>query len=1263
MPTLAERIALRQAQPLPAPKDTLGAFKPVEREPSNLDSFFAAARLGNLTASAVTAARVGVEASRFKPQPDFKPGAYLLDTPDLGWLLESAYEDEDVSFAVAQMRSPEEVQLYAREHLAGMERAKTAFANPIFGTVGLLTGAVVDLPSLLPGVGLVKGVSTIVAGRAAARALASSRLALLGGVEAGLQAELDRSQDLSISHLDALKWFGLGGVLGGTLGAAFPKLGLVEARPRVGVAAPEVTIPPAPKLADEAGGEPEFRSAGAAGAPGVDPLEDLPAKVSSLGHKILNHIPGNEVLRSPIQRTFNWVTDFATNPGVQRHQAAISSLLRIDTATRGEAAGLTVRTQESVEERLMQLKHRYATLLQAQKEGFKALQTDLARDPFMSWRWRRSVTAAAGGEPGVSMPMPGLTKHEFFTLADEWALARGAGAYFTDFARRWFPSAGREATEKLQKHLDAGADRSDQWWLREGKRLLENGTITEDQLVKGVYRPRHFNVDNGKINREVLVSLIRDYYRAKPPQEFIDLQGFVGKALDSLTPTERQDIIDAWIAFNRNALDELAETRLQQAREALGIEKDKAILTALHAKRAELTRLIKQAERQQDNLNRTQTEAGREKWLKALEATEKKIIKARNTLERAQQAVQEVDGLKRELAGLAARAPGRKAREEARQALKAVTKAKNKADRTALAATPEVVSAKAARLEDLVQNTVSNILGEGRFEANPFGVFRAEDATAGTPAHLHPRVLDFTEFERALDPRLQLLTVRNSETLSNLWLRQVGVRDAFQQVFGTTDPTEGLLEHIKDMPLALQAEAKDDISHILNELTGARAAKEHPTMRAFSSAMNSLNVVTMLGNVGLTLVGDVAALHHATRTPALENVLKALLGFTGVTRSVIPALREAGQFELAALFESAPIVIERVSRARGLNELGDPILGQSVGTPGSAAWKFAKLAGGVKDIGVRAMMGAVLMNRWNAVMSEFLNVANTLALTKAMRGSWDEASPGLQEAWRTAGLDPDGLEDMRVLLNKHGTVPLSNGSEVPNIEAWPRAQKEKFNRVILDLGSQGIVQGGPGRGPKAFTNPIGRMIGQFLTFPFVIQSKFLRPAMQHPTSALTQQAILLAVVMGALSDAARQYVNGEGKKWEESWTTPAGVQQRMYNIFTRSVFSTAMVSNFTDWGLIAAGSSLNNLGQLAGVGDIVPEPSKLKQRNIVEALAGPSGATISRSFYTGVTALEALTGDENAQTRLPEQLDRVLPYKNLIWLNLVEQTLSDDRNE
>lgn len=1272
MTTTFDRARLRLSQPLPQAESAAPAFEPQEPDVTLADSVSAAFASGNLTLTAARAAKTRLSASQIPDRPDFRgtAGTFLRDQKDLNWLLKLSHEDSDVAHALSQMNSEEEVRFYAQAHLDGQDRLRKAFEHPIAGGLGLLAGAVIDLPSLIPGFGLVKGVATVVKGAGMARAVGASRLALMSGVESGVQAGLESETDLTMGKNDVLKWFGIGAAAGGVLGAAVPRAGMVThipakraPRPRAltsemaGEAAGD--LPGAVRLGDEA---PEGLSAATTPSVPRDPRQDLPARGSSILRRILKHVPFSQKFTSPMQRTLNTVAEFGHLPAVQSLYRVMSKLVRFDVASRAEDALATARVGRSVQEEMGLLMHGRATLMEGHKQRYTKLQEDLLGDPFMSYSVRASRAARAAGEPSLPALMPGVNDNEFLWLADEWARKRHAGVTFDAFSESFLKEASPATRTKLEKHLSGAADAENKYWNDLGDELEKHGIITPEQRIKEVYRAQHYNIDNIHAHMEEFKQLIRDLMRFNPPDDFIAAQGFEGKLLSELAPQERQDVLDEWLEARREYFQAAADKRFTAAEAALEDAKKEGVEIALAKSREKVANLEKLADKHQKLLNKADNEKARAHHLENLRKTEEKLYNEKQVLAAAERASLDSEGLKAELAAVAHRAHARATRVAARKAANKIERAEAKVDSAEEKTRGGSVEEDAMALEKVVESIVDNILGRGKLGPNPHAFLRMEDTGIGTPGHAHPRQLDYTPMEAAVDPRLNKFLIRNPEILRNVWHRQLGSRLAFKKVFGTDDPTSMFDEIIKGLPAKLQDETRDDLHFLIGEFTGMNIAKQDPTMRAISNNVTAFNVMAMLGNVGVTLLGDTAGVFHARRVPQLSGVVKAFLGVGGMgpTRGLLKDLRGMGQNELAALIEGAELAIEDTFRSKSVWQLGESGMGKSLIEPNTTLWKTAKLAGGVRDMGTRALAQLTLMHHWSARMMRFTNLMLQVDLLKYAKMDWDKIPMSLRRGWATVGLGEAEVGRIRKLLDEHGTIKTPGGVELPNVNAWPAKQRENYVRAIREMGQTGIVNATPGSMPKMFRSPLGKMVGQFLSFPYAIQQKLIRPAMQHPTSALSQQSLLLAVLFGAVSDAARQHVNNRGDEWEESWKTPDGVAQRMYEILARSALSVTMATNFTDVASLAGGSTINTFLESNGLAPIIPEPSKLKQRSVDQAVLGPWATSMNRMFYLGVTLGEAAAGSDSAQERLPEQLERSLPFGNLIWLNILETTLSEE---
>ena len=116
----------------------------------------------------------------------------------------------------------------------------------------------------------------------------------------------------------------------------------------------------------------------------------------------------------------------------------------------------------------------------------------------------------------------------------------------------------------------------------------------------------------------------------------------------------------------------------------------------------------------------------------------------------------------------------------------------------------------------------------------------------------------------------------------------------------------------------------------------------------------------------------------------------------------------------------------------------------------------------------------------------------------------------------------------------------------------------------------------------------------------------------------------------------------------------------MHEILSRGPFAVAYSANLADQLLILGGRAANNALEAVDLPGVVPQPSRLKERNILEALAGPSATTINRLGLLAVTLANAATGEQSDVDALPRQLQQALPFGSLIYVRALEAALGED---
>jgi hypothetical protein len=1095
-------------------------------------------------------------------------------------------------------------------------------------------------------VGFVKGARTMVAGAGAARATAASRLALFGMAETGAFTALERVNDPTIGTQDIAKWMGIGGAIGGLLGAAAPRAAFVQ---RVDLDQPSPAAARAAAEVAEEGVEavePAPASAGAAAAHiAATTAQDLPEGVGSVGRKVFR----SETFRSPLQRIQNWLVDNPGNEAVQNLALNVyTKFNRLASATKGEQAGLTKRVNLSVQEVSDQLENERGKIEIAQHTTYRALQRDLG-EGLMRVRLRMPIFK--GGWP-FPTPQAGVTRDELRKMGWQFSQAQNAGIDIQEYvARLGLDGLDDTSAKRLAKAIEESAEHDNAYFREWQKTLLEEGHLAPDEIEAGNYRPQQYNIDEILQDPDGFMDLLRENQGWNPPDEWLVQQGYIkqGQTLSDLPVDIQEEArLEAMIS-RREAMEGHADRAHAKAIETLEGAKGEAIhiVTARHEKK--IAAVVEKIKKQEARLA---TGKDTDRTLRALAKSEQELADLEDAYKVALRALDSEEGIRSQLARIASTAAPA-ARKEAQKAAAALKKANLKAAKTE--ATAGRGMAERADLDATAKTIMDKITGASAAGHNAYGFMPGEDLL-GVPGRLQVRNLDWTPSRIKNDPRLERFLLEDPSHAMAGYLRTVGSRVALKRVFGTDEPLEQLKANLEGLPLAIREEARKDIEFLLDQVTGRHLTKDIG-LRQFSRSIMGINVATMLGNAGWSRLGDVALLQFARRSGHVNNFVKNFV--TGPNRGIIRHLEDMGKNTLAALAHGADHIIDpSLRQARLLNFDGTQLV-KGAGTPGTAQWKIMKRAQTGANLSATMMMRLNLMNLWDGRIASAFRLAFMADAIDSFRKPWSSLSKELREGFLSMGIDEADAARMAKLADEH-SVTMPNGAKLPDIDNWPVADRNMFSRLIDQTAQEGRIAPTIGVQPRLVNSPIGAMFMQFTAFPYAAQQKFLRRGIQDPLSPVFLQSVMIATLFSAVADAGRHVTRGQGEEWAESWNTPEGVTQRMFNIYSRGPMSVAYSGSLMDQLLILGGRAGNETLENIGLGRPLPQPSRLRERNIFEGLGGPSVTTINRLGLLTATGAGAASGVQSDIDALPRQLQQTLPFASLWFVHAANAALGDE---
>lgn len=1231
--------------------DTLG---PQPEEPSVFDSFFSAASSANLTAEA---ARAYEGLTRFAPEQDFDPiSAIGRDEKLKKWILPLMDQDEAVSEAVLLTTSTQELNLLADQMVAKAERLQVAFDNGITpGIAGMFAGSILDLPSLIPGVALVKGLTTV--GRAAqsARAVGATRLGMFGAAEQAAFVGLESVTDPTVTGEEVILQTLAAGGIGAGLGAAFPALAGVRRFDPTPEAAEEA-LAKAPRTTD--GVAPE--SAGAAATP-AGAGTDLPAGPRG---------PKGPALSSPSQRV--WANAaIARDQLIEKGYTSMASafdvagrIVRFAGATQDEVAGRTVRTHDTAEDVFKEVQEETGSLARQTRHAWQDTLQQM-------YGTKMPIRMRDVKHFGVSYKLPkrAITESEFRYLADEVAYARFHGEDIGAILDE-IPDLTPPQRDVLEKALDAQAARDNDYYDVWRRRIIEDGLANESQLPRGPYRPQRYNIPNVQQHAQEFEDWLRIVMHEEPPASFLEAEGFVqpgGSYRDLLAsdPEAAEDARFAFIGKNARELERKAEESLKAAQAELKDGQEELEITRMQRKADRLSARIKKMA------------DGKEK-----RKAERALLRLDQDIKSRVEDWQHWTGRQMtatELQTMAKRAAQRQKSEayQKRKIKRAETKVTDAEGRLLAAArkADTETDISAIRMKILGKGQPGNVTGP---TPNRFG-FLDEDFDLPEAQRLMPRMFDLSRgYIRRMESTKKFLTHDSAQSASH-HVQQVGSRWALKKALNG-ESTPAVLERLsvqfdEDIKAAQKAgdtkaarqiekmrkETMEDLTTMIARFTGTEPGS-HGTGAFWSSQITRMNVVSMLGSALFTVFADIMTLEFASGR--VGGAFRTM--FRGMKNSgLMNSLKELEQDELAAWIRGIDALYQSDLRQLNLNTIADVDVERGLGVPGSPLWEASRVLDQGTEAGARLMMRANLMNHWNAFLGTASREALLVDSIKEF-GRWDKLSKAAKTRYARLGIGEEEAKEIAALFDKyHVKVPVRFGAPVklPDFDKWRDAGHERaaylFKKMVRVRGEESILNPRFGNMPHLMSSPTGRVIMQFMSFPYEAQGSFIRPAMQSPGDPGLYSAITIGLSMSILGDFLRHASRGDGDEWLERLEDPEGWAQILYTAVIRSPLAFGVMDRVAEGGLKMGGRPVNDMIEDMGGRRLIPQPGKFAEQDILGTVLGPTAGQAERIFGLGQVGLGAVT-DPDDRERLLTRGIRAAPFSSLFYIRAAEAYLTGE---
>jgi predicted nucleic acid-binding Zn-ribbon protein len=1262
MPTYFDMQKLRAAQPGPQRVFGQELLRP-KTDIATIESVYGGVVMTNFVAEGFEFANLNRPVSEERDF-NYNPGRFFRDNPQHQWFLEITRNDEDAFEAVLGTVNESQMLAMIENQKRVMEQYAAFEADPVAGWIGAIGGAIFDLPMLLaPGAGAMVGFAKAAKTMAAARRISAARLATLGAAE-NIAFEAARKQrDVTVGGREFALAGALGGVVGGAIGGVFPRAGGVVFDAQLAAAtrsrAGGTKRPFAREGAAEAPAEtPEPKSVGAAAVAREEDL-DLPFGGGSMGHAWL---PFAEALRTPKQRWLNAVTDNPDDPGVAGFFREFSKMVRVETVTRGEKAGVSIRPDENWEEITrsffgpewlggLYAKYQigYAKLAENLGDGFMARAS---REPIFRERFD-SITR---------YNKPGLTKGEFQKLMWRWAQHEGRGLDSENVFRHFLPKdilpneldEVRAAVRQAANDTDDVSNRAWSQWFEDG--LVDTPEPPIPFYWAQLWK-REATLDDEAGAAEFLV-----YNQGwDPPEQWLVSEGFIqpgqfARNMDAETTARARD---EWSFRQAEKIRDDAEKLLEKARKDLRAAEDEAVEAAFARTDKRVADLQERVSFWESQIDNAKTVGQRQKATAKLQKAEAELDDLATEVEEARLRMQTREGMLAELDYAARRAKGRAERE-------AVVAAQKKLQRAATKEEEAVEKTKAAidesRIDPLARarNMVRNINSTLTDQENIYGFAMADYdvGRAGTSPNLHPRNIDVTRSVADFDPRLDRYMETDPERILEAYFQHMAPRDALQRAYGTQDLEEHFRPFIDKLPAHMRHDAGEDIKAILDRGLGRHLARD-PDARWWSSVLRSVNVVSFLGLGSIAQASDLSILHAALGSTSMTKTIGAVVKeYFSTDKAVRRALTQMDRPQLMALIYGLEQTAAQGGRARRLFELDPEVAKRGLGRPGSAWNHLTRGTHKAAEVAADGFMEINLMQHWNRAITRLLRKAGMRQLVTWGEKGWDTIPESYQATLRSRGIGPKDIEEFQRLF-KERNVELVPGLKLPDIDRWPAAARRKMERAVEIASGVGVVMPTLGDMPRWTNSPLGALFFQFTGFAYSSQNKFLRRVAQDPTATSHMQALFMALFFTTMANGARATLRGDVDEWAESWETPEGAVQNMYEMFLRGPFAVAWSGSAAELLTSQLGRPANQGLEALGLRPVVPSVSRFQERSGLGRALGPTFAQGERLLRLTREGAAAVTGGSEEWDQFQRTFRRYAPGAGLTTLYGLDAVLGE----
>lgn len=1276
MPSYLDIQRLRARQPVARQPVGQELLAPTPEGPNIFEAAGAGFKTTNLVSQAVAVWNRKRPEDR-TPDPNWNPATYLRENPDYQWILDLTRQDEDAFEAILSTINESDLLALIQNQEQVMNEHRAFAAHPVAGVTGAVAGVIADLPMLLvPGAGLARGLATTAKTMNAARRIGAFRLGAIGAGENAAFEAIASKRDITKGWEEIAFAGAVGGALGGVIGGVAPKSVGVSVSPAMRAASQASEATNANKLFSRGGArterpeaqvpveEPQLRSVGAAAVGDeVDPtLGQFPRAAPIGGQTIRKYVPFSAHFTSVKSRWLTLSEQFKDSQGVRDFVGQLGRFVRYEAVQKGEMEGVSVRgdTVQEISQRYMGAQW-FGKLQTVAQDEYSRLAEDLS-DGFMRKRAQEPVFRARGNFIR-RLSKRGLNKTEFRKLTTWWTLFEQNSLDSEKVFQKFLPSDIRpEELNRVRQAVKRVAEETDDVMRRAWDEWYEAGLVETPEPPMAWHLPQMWNREGIQADENMFLDVVKHNMELEPPEPWLIQQGLLseGQKFSDLDTAGRAAAEDEWAFFRAEEIRDKAEAALNKAKGALTEAEDEAVDAAM----ARYDRLIEAQSKKvrvwEEKLATAKTNDADEFARRNLIKAETRYQKLLDEAESAQDALRTRDNL---LEGLNDAIRRTKNRTERARLLKARTGLSKAEKKTAAAQEQVAAGVDEAEVDPdiLARGFAKGLRRTMEEEENIHGFATRgidEIGFAGKTSHQHPRVINLRRSIASFDDRLYDLLEMDPDTLLHSYFSHMGPRAALAKTFGTTDVEEAFQPLIEALPDAtLRREAAEDVRALTDRLLGRHLARS-PDARWFSSLFRNFNVASFLQMSLLSQTGDVGIAHAALGTKNVRKTLSRAARAFAPGKPMHKAMEQMSNPQLKALIYGYENTAAMVGRTQKLTEMDPTLAKRGVGPIGSPIYHMTRKLYTASEMTAQGVMELNLMNRWHKTQTAAFRYAAFQQLVEFGEKGWDSIDEVYQGVLRSRGVGPKELNRIFKRFQETKTE-LEDGIAFPDLNKWNAEDFTLLERAVDTASSSAVIAPTLGDLPRGVNNPLGAMFFQFTGFSYSAQMKFLTRFQQNPMYGPNLHALFMSATFVLAANAARAHLLGRSQEWSESWETPEGVTQNMYEMFTRSPFAVAWTTAATELALSQFARPSNALLEKAGLPPLVPGVSRFQERQGLARAMGPSWTTAERFMTLGREGANALTGDEAAQESFQKTLARTLPGAGLAKLYMLDAVLGE----